>query len=80
MAYCRTEVILPSLIGEAAEYVAHNALSRSMLSPDKIQRHSQAIGYGAVAVVGSLLSGPLGSASAIAAHALTRAAVRLARQ
>ncbi len=75
----RTGTILPSLIGEAAEYIAQNALSHSTLSPAAIQRRSQAFGYGAVAVVGVLFGGPIGSASAVAAHALTRTAVRLAR-
>jgi Lecithin retinol acyltransferase len=75
----RTATVLPSLIGEAAEYLAQNALAHSTLPPETIQRRSQAIGYGTVAIVGVLFGGPIASASALAAHAATRAAIRLAR-
>jgi Lecithin retinol acyltransferase len=75
----KTGMLLPSLLGEAAEYIAHATLSRTTLSPAAVQRHSQTIGYGTVAIIGTMFGGPIGSVSAVAAHAFTRAAVRLAR-
>ncbi len=75
----KTGTLLPSLLGEAAEYLAHATLSRTTLSPAAVQRHSQTIGFGTVAIVGTMLGGPIGSISAVATHAFTRAAVRLTR-
>jgi hypothetical protein len=67
---------IPSLAGEVAEQLAKCAMARLDLSPPLLQRGSRAIGYGMAAAVGGFLGGPVGSARAIAVHAITRAAAR----